>query len=69
MFTIHLANELKDTSIKVNACHPGWVKTDMGGENAPLSIEEGAQTPFMLATLGKDGFTGRYVHMNEDLPW
>jgi NAD(P)-dependent dehydrogenase (short-subunit alcohol dehydrogenase family) len=69
MFTIHLANELKDTPVKVNACHPGWVKTDMGGENAPLSIEQGARSPVMLATLEADGFTGRYVHLNEDLPW
>jgi NAD(P)-dependent dehydrogenase (short-subunit alcohol dehydrogenase family) len=69
MFTVHLANELKDTPVKVNTCHPGWVKTDMGGENAPLSTEEGAKSSVMLATLPADGFTGRYVHMNEDLPW
>jgi NAD(P)-dependent dehydrogenase (short-subunit alcohol dehydrogenase family) len=69
MYTVHLANEMKETPIKVNACHPGWVKTDMGGENAPLSIEEGAQTPVMLATLPEDGFTGKYVFLNEELPW
>jgi NAD(P)-dependent dehydrogenase (short-subunit alcohol dehydrogenase family) len=69
MFTVHLANELKDTPVKVNACHPGWVRTDMGGENAHLSIEEGAKTPVMLATMQEDGFSGRYIHLNEDLPW
>lgn len=69
MFTVHLANELKETPIKVNACHPGWVKTDMGGENAPLEITEGAKTSVMLATLANNGFTGRYVHFDEDLPW
>ena len=69
MFTIHLANELKNTPIKVNAANPGWVRTEMGGENAPLSAAEGAKTSVMLATLPEDGFTGRYVHLNEDLPW
>jgi NAD(P)-dependent dehydrogenase (short-subunit alcohol dehydrogenase family) len=69
MFTVHLANELKDTPIKVNACHPGWVKTDMGGDNAPLDTTEGAKTSVTLATLPDEGFTGRYLHFDEDLPW
>ena len=25
-YTIHLANELRETNIKVNSGHPGWVK-------------------------------------------
>jgi NAD(P)-dependent dehydrogenase (short-subunit alcohol dehydrogenase family) len=69
MFTVHLANELKDTPIKVNAAHPGWVKTDMGGEAAPLSVEEGAKTSIWLATLPKDGPTGGFFHNGETLPW
>ena len=69
MFTIHLANELRNTPIKVNAVNPGWVKTAMGGENAPLSAAEGARSSVLLATLPEDGFTGKYVHLNEELPW
>ncbi|MCI0660316.1 MAG: SDR family oxidoreductase [Acidobacteria bacterium] len=68
-FTIHLAYELKDTPVKVNAAHPGWVKTDMGGENAPMEIEEGAKTSVALALLAEDGPTGRYIHLGEELPW
>ena len=42
-FTIHLAHELKDTKIKVNSAHPGWVKTEMGGEGAQLEIVDGRE--------------------------
>jgi NAD(P)-dependent dehydrogenase (short-subunit alcohol dehydrogenase family) len=69
MFTVHLANELRGTPIKVNAAHPGWVKTDMGGEAAPLGTEDGAKTSVWLATLPKDGPTGGYFHNGEPLPW
>jgi NAD(P)-dependent dehydrogenase (short-subunit alcohol dehydrogenase family) len=69
MFTVHLANELRDTPIKVNAAHPGWVKTDMGGEAAPLEVKEGARTSVWLATLPDDGPTGGYFHLGEALPW
>jgi NAD(P)-dependent dehydrogenase (short-subunit alcohol dehydrogenase family) len=68
-FTVHLAYELKDTKIKVNSAHPGWVKTDMGGEQAPMELEDGAKTTIELATLGEDGPTGGYFHMGKALPW
>jgi NAD(P)-dependent dehydrogenase (short-subunit alcohol dehydrogenase family) len=68
-FTIHLAYELKDTKIKVNSAHPGWVKTDMGGSQAPMELEDGAKTSVALATLGEDGPTGGYFHMGKPLPW
>ena len=51
-FTIHLAHELRDTNIKVNSAHPGWVKTDMGTDAAPMEIVDGAKTSVALATLG-----------------
>lgn len=68
-FTVHLAHELKDTPIKVNSAHPGWVKTDMGGEGAQMEIVDGAKTSVWLATLPADGPNGGYFHMNEILPW
>jgi NAD(P)-dependent dehydrogenase (short-subunit alcohol dehydrogenase family) len=68
-FTVHLAYELRDTKIKVNSAHPGWVKTDMGGSQAPLDIEDGAKTTVALATLGEDGPMGGYFHLGEPLPW
>lgn len=68
-FTVHLAHELKDTKIKVNSAHPGWVKTDMGTDAAPMEIPEGAKTSVALATLPDDGPTGAYIHLGNPLPW
>jgi NAD(P)-dependent dehydrogenase (short-subunit alcohol dehydrogenase family) len=68
-FTIHLAHELRNTPIKVNSAHPGWVKTEMGGENAELDVSEGGRTSVRLAILSKDGPTGGYFHLGKQLPW
>jgi NAD(P)-dependent dehydrogenase (short-subunit alcohol dehydrogenase family) len=68
-YTVQLAYELKDTKIKVNAAHPGWVKTEMGGEGATMELGDGAKTSVALATLGPDGPNGAYIHMGESLPW
>ena len=67
--TIHLAHELKDTKIKVNSAHPGWVKTDMGTDAAPMEIPEGAKTGVELALLDDDGPTGGFFHLGKPLPW
>jgi NAD(P)-dependent dehydrogenase (short-subunit alcohol dehydrogenase family) len=72
MYYVQLARELKDTSIKVNLAHPGYVKTDMtGGEDGPahLGVKDGAKTSVALATLDADGPTGGYFHNSETLPW
>ena len=68
-FTLHLAEALKDTLIKVNSAHPGWVKTDLGGEYAPMSIEDGVKTIVDLSTLDVNGKTGAFIHLGESLPW
>jgi NAD(P)-dependent dehydrogenase (short-subunit alcohol dehydrogenase family) len=68
-FTIHLAAELKGTNIKVNSAHPGWVKTEMGTDQAPMEIPEGAKTSVQLALIGADGPSGRFIHLGQELPW
>ena len=68
-FTIHLAQELRGTAIKVNSAHPGWVQTEMGGSGAPVDVSEGAKTSVQLAILPDDGPTGGYFHLGKPLPW
>ena len=68
-FTIHLAHALKDTPVKVNSAHPGWVKTEMGGEGAMMEIPDGATTSVELALLPPSGPTGGYFHLGKSLPW
>jgi NAD(P)-dependent dehydrogenase (short-subunit alcohol dehydrogenase family) len=68
-YTIHLADALKDTKIKVNSAHPGWIKTDMGTEAAMFDIPYGAKTEVYLATLPEDGPTGGFFHLEDALPW
>jgi NAD(P)-dependent dehydrogenase (short-subunit alcohol dehydrogenase family) len=68
-FTVHLAHELRDTSIKVNSAHPGWVKTELGGASAPMEVADSYKTSVYLATLDAAGPTGGFFHEKEALPW
>jgi NAD(P)-dependent dehydrogenase (short-subunit alcohol dehydrogenase family) len=68
-WTVHLAYELRDTPIKANAAHPGFVKTDLHGVDAPLSPQQGAETSVYLATLPENGPSGSFFHGREVQPW
>ena len=68
-FTVLLAHELRSTKIKVNCVCPGWVKTSMGGTAAPLTAEQGADTPVWLATLPDEGPTGGFFHKRGVMAW
>ena len=67
-YAVHLAYELRNTPIKVNAAHPGSVLTDMN-QQGELPLTEGAKTSVALATLPADGYTGKFIHLGEELPW
>ncbi len=58
--TIMLADALKSKGIAVNSMCPGWVKTDMGGESAPRTPEQGADTGIWLATEAPRSETGKF---------
>ncbi|MBO7744223.1 SDR family NAD(P)-dependent oxidoreductase [Paenibacillus sp. MWE-103] len=68
-FTIHLAEELKDTNIKVNSVHPGWVNTRIGGDKAEFDETEGSRTSIRAATLPADGPSGSFLYLDGTLPW
>jgi NAD(P)-dependent dehydrogenase (short-subunit alcohol dehydrogenase family) len=56
-------------NIKVNCACPGWVKTRLGGEDAPLNIHEAATHLVRLATLPDDGPSGKFFRHGIELPW
>ncbi|WP_295399468.1 SDR family oxidoreductase [uncultured Thiocystis sp.] len=64
-----LADELIGTAIKVNSVCPGWVRTDMGGANAELTVEEGARGIVWAATLPDDGPSGGFFRDGKPIAW
>jgi NAD(P)-dependent dehydrogenase (short-subunit alcohol dehydrogenase family) len=67
--TRNLAADEQDSPLKVNAMSPGWVRSDMGGESAPRSLAEGADTAVWLATLPADGPTAGFFRDREPFAW
>jgi NAD(P)-dependent dehydrogenase (short-subunit alcohol dehydrogenase family) len=70
VLTMTLDQALPDgPDVKANAMCPGWVHTRMGGEAAPRTPEEGADTALWLATLPDDGPSGGFFRDRERIPW
>ncbi|XP_012495538.1 PREDICTED: carbonyl reductase [NADPH] 1-like [Propithecus coquereli] len=67
----NLSEQRKGDKILLNACCPGWVRTDMAGPNAPKSPEEGAETPVYLALLplDADGPHGQLISEKKVQQW
>ncbi|XP_029926126.1 carbonyl reductase [NADPH] 1 [Myripristis murdjan] len=66
-----LSKERPGDQILLNACCPGWVRTDMAGPKAPKSPDEGAETPVYLALLplGASEPHGRFVSEKQVQTW
>ena len=53
----------------VNSVCPGWVRTEMGGENASRSVEEGADTIVWLASEAPQDLTGKFLRDRKEIAW
>lgn len=68
--TKSMSVDLKKDNILVAAMHPGWVRTDMGGKNAPLDVDTSVSG--ILSTIDKlgEGDTGKFLQYDgTELPW
>lgn len=66
-FTVQLAAALPKFAI--NSVCPGWVRTEMGGENATRSVAEGASGLVWLAADAPQDLTGKFVKDRKVIPW
>lgn len=64
-----LANEVKNNNILVNTMCPGWVKTDMGGNNAHRTVEQGADTAVWLSISDENQKTGAFFRDRKEIDW
>jgi len=64
-----VAAEFRESNILANSMCPGWVRTRMGGEGAPRSVAEAADTALWLATLADDGPSGGFFRDREPIAW
>jgi NAD(P)-dependent dehydrogenase (short-subunit alcohol dehydrogenase family) len=67
--TVQFANELRAAGIKVNAADPGYVATDLTGQQGFNSVADGAIPAVRLATLPADGPTGGFFNIDGEMPW
>lgn len=69
MLTVKMAADLAETAVKVNAVCPGWVRTAMGGQDAPRDVSEGAASILWAALIGEDGPSGGFFRDGEAISW
>lgn len=70
MATKSLSLDLKPDGIVVTCVHPGWVKTDMGGNNAPMNIESSCSSLVKFVTNLEEKHSGKFFQWDgKELPW
>ncbi len=69
MATVCLAKQFAATPLIINAISPGWCRTEMGGDDAPRSAEQGAEVIFHAATLPPGSPSGTFIGEDGILAW
>ena len=70
MFTMAMKNEAKENNITFAILHPGWVKTDMGGSLAPVTMFESVDGMMKVLESQTLENSGRFIQFDgEILPW
>lgn len=69
MLTMKMAADLEGTTVKVNSAGPGWVRTAMGGPDAPRDVAEGAASIIWAALIPADGPNGGFFRDGEAISW
>lgn len=67
--TVAYAKELRGTTVKINAAHPGIVATDINGHQGQRTPAEGAVIAVRLATLDDSGPSGACLSEGGTVPW
>lgn len=67
--TRKLAQALRPYGVSVNAASPGWVRTEMGTDNAPLTVEQGAQNIIRVITEFPASVTDKFLAEHGEIPW
>lgn len=66
--TAVFAAETNGTNVQTFSMSPGWVRTDMGGDAAPRSVEVGADTALWLATTDQ-AVSGKFYRDRKEIDW
>uniref|UniRef100_A0A803SSD3 C-factor n=1 Tax=Anolis carolinensis TaxID=28377 RepID=A0A803SSD3_ANOCA len=70
MVTVCLARELKADGILCTVIHPGWVKTDMGTDKAPITVQDCVQGILQVLASLSSSSTGAFLDWEgKSLPW
>lgn len=70
MIARNVANDLKPRGVVTVALHPGWVRTQMGGPGAPVSVEESVAGQQKLFDVLASEHNGRFFNYDgTELPW